>query len=216
MKTKWPRMNADKRGSQRVVRTKTSESENIVVGGINFGSMLNRNGGDVGIGGQIAAGSYSFQKVSEQLKVAWSRLDDRACKQIVKLGRLRFRLGLKGVQASVRGRIAIYSVNQEVYVRYDHRSSASLSFRARSSSSISSDRASAFVRSTRSRPSEYVRWTNRGLAAPSLRVSPARTASLSTRSNSRFRSRTSRRSSSSTSGSSFTTVSIYRAYQGRV
>ena len=94
-----------------------------------------------------------------------------------------------------------------------HLFSASFIFRRRSRSFTSLSSANTFFGSVMSEPNKYGFATKR---CPLLmRARPARTASLSAREKSTLRSRTSRQSNSSTSGSRFTTVSIGAAYQRR-
>src|SRR5207248_893377 len=89
----------------------------------------------------------------------------------------------------VERRILVYSVDENVDIRSNHKASGLFNFRNVSSSSNSSASASAFVKSSWSVPRWYVGWMNRGLTVTPCEESPARTASLSARSNSSLRSR---------------------------
>lgn len=119
------------------------------------------------------------------------------------------------LSTAVKRIVFIDCVYKQIDVRRNHRPSANLIFRIVSASSSSSPSAKAFVKSTSGVPMEYVFCTKRGPLSWSMApvASPARTASLRTRSNSTFRLRTSWRSSASTSGSRFTTACIDSAYQ---
>jgi hypothetical protein len=167
----------------------------------------------IGLGEPIA---YQVQSFFRRERCPQSTCaDPQECKQNVpgESNGIRPRKGRfqPSLRSFMEPRFPVERVNQQVCVGRDHRPSASLILRIVSSSSSSSAKAKAWVRSMWSEPAAYVFCTKRLPVRFGAR--PARIASLSARSNSTFRLQASLRSSSSTSGSRLTTVSIRPAYQ---